>query len=225
MTLLLSTQAFNCVTNYALKKLSLANIDLLKSSFDNLPLDPYLQETYRSRRLSRFKYSDQHFKKIPHACLYQSQNYNPLLGGVIREYAELSESLVQSREFQACILAFFEFCQICSSNNEIGVHQIRTTTSLEQVGEPAPEGIHRDGVQWVGILCIHRQGIKGGETHLCKTNHSSPIFSKVLDPGELLVFNDAEFLHYTTPIEVISAADGIRDVFVFTCPGLLPPKN
>lgn len=225
MTPLLSTQVFNCATNYALEKLNSANNDLLKSSFENLPLDPYLKGSYRFRRLSRFKYLDQHFKKLPHACLYQSQNYNPLLGGVIREYAELSESLALSREFQTSLLTFFEFCRICSSSNEIGVHQIRTTASLKQAGEPAPEGIHRDGVDLVGIFCIHRKGIKGGETHLYRARHEPPIFSKVLNSGELLVFNDAEFLHYTTPIEATSAEDGTRDVFVFTCPGLLPPQS
>jgi len=48
-----------------------------------------------------------------------------------------------------------------------------------------------------------------------------PVFSKVLNPGELLLVNDHEFFHFTSPIKPEIEAQGSRDVFVLTSPSLL----
>ena len=129
--------------------------------------------------------------------------------------------MVELEDFQKILLEFFEFCQLCSTFNEIGVHQIRTITSHQQIGNPAPEGIHRDGVDLVGIFCVNRDKIVGGETHLYTSKDEPPVFKKILNPGEFLVFNDHHFFHFTSSIQVIASDIGIRDVFVFTCPGLV----
>ncbi len=44
---------------------------------------------------------------------------------------------------------------------EMGIHQIRVVASKDEQGEPAPEGIHKDGFDYVGIFCINRDGISG----------------------------------------------------------------
>ena len=38
-------------------------------------------------------------------------------------------------------------------------------------------------------------------------------------------FNDNQFFHYTSAITAMASQSGIRDVFVLTCPGLLPPAG
>lgn len=218
----LKIKDFNCLTSYALEAVTSISVDKLKQFFVDLPVDPFLGDNYRFRCLSHFQVSDDRLVKLPHSRLFQSKEDNPLLGNVVREYPELDDKLIALEDFRRIVLEFFEFCKLCSTYNEIGVHQIRTTTSYQQVGNPAPEGVHRDGVDLVGILCANRERIEGGETRLYKSKNDSPVFTKILNPGELLVFSDRQFFHFTSPIKAIAAEGGVRDAFVFTCPGLIP---
>jgi hypothetical protein len=226
MLTLSQSQHSTCTISYVLECLNSLDADKFTRFFDNLPPDPYLEGNYRFRRFSHFKVSDGRLIQLPHIAFLQSKAYNPLLGDVTREYAELDNELINLKAFQMLVLEFFEFCRRCSSFDEIGVHQIRIRAD-ENLGNPAPEGIHRDGVDLVGIACINREHISGGETHLYQSSHhtqdSQPVFTKILQPGELLVVDDRQFFHFTTPVKAQSPTGGFRDVFVFTCPGL--PHN
>ena len=77
----------------------------------------------------------------------------------------------------------------------------------------------------MGIFCVNRDRVEGGVTSLYKSKNDNPILSKILNPGEFLIFNDNQFFHYTSPIMSMTSQQGIRDVFVLTCPGLLPPAG
>jgi len=137
----------------------------------------------------------------------------------------MDDAVVELEDFQKIVLEFFEFCQMDSTFNEIGVHQIRTTTSNQQIGNPAPEHIHKDGVDLVGIFCVSREKIEGGKTELYKFKDEQPVFTQILNPSEFLVFSDRQFFHFTTPIKVTASGSGTRDVFVLTCPGLRATRN
>lgn len=225
MKTLLNQKSFNCISDYALETINSIKLDQITNFFNNLSGDSYLRQQYRFRRLSRFQIVEDEIIKLPHDYLFQSKQYNPILGDVIREYPELENELIQLEDFQKIIREFYQFCQLCSTHNEIAVHQIRTTASPEYIGEPAPEGIHRDGVDLVGIFCVNRERIEGGITSLYRSKNGSPILAKILNPGEFLIFNDNQFFHYTSAITAIAARSGVRDVFVLTCPGLLPPAG
>ena len=213
-------QNLNFITSYAVEKISSVSVNRVKPFFENLPVDPYLAGSYRFRRFSHVRVLGHRLVKLPHTFFYQSKDYNPLLGNVKREYPELEDELLECDAFKEMILTFFDFCRLCSNSTEIGVHQIRIIADPQQVGNPAPEGIHQDGVDLVGIVCIQRDQIEGGETHLYQTKEGGPIFTKILNPGEMLAIDDREFFNYTTPINAISIENGVRDVFVLTCPGL-----
>ncbi|MBD1909105.1 MULTISPECIES: 2OG-Fe dioxygenase family protein [unclassified Leptolyngbya] len=214
----------NCLVSYILEMMNAIKVEPFELYFDRLPADPYLEGNYRFRRLSHFKILGDRLIQLPHRQLFQSKTYNPILGDVIREYEELEDGLIQQVDFQAVIWEFYQYCQVCSRSNEIAVHQIRTTASLQKLGNPAPEGIHRDGVTLVGIFSVHRQGVEGAETHLYQSKENEPIFSKVLNPGEFLIFKDDQYFHYTSPIKT-TGDKGVRDVFVLTNPGLFPPES
>lgn len=224
MVFLSKPKEFNCLASYVLEMVQTVSVDKIKPFFDQLPVDPYLAGNYRFRRLSHFQMSDHHLVKLPHRRLFQSKDYNPILGDVAREYEELDDRLVELEDFQKIVWEFFQFCQLCTSHNEVAVHQIRTTATSQQLGNPAPEGIHRDGVDLVGIFSVNRMGVEGAETHLYKDKNDSPAFSKILNPGEFLVFRDDQYFHFTSPIKT-TLSEGVRDVFVFTCPGLFPPEG
>lgn len=215
----------NCLASYVLEMLTAIQVETLTPFFDRLPIDPYLADGYRFRRLSHFRVEGDRLIKLPHRRMFQSKSYNPLLGDVIREYDELEDELIELEDFQRLLWEFFQFCQLCSTSTEIAVHQIRTTASSQKAGNPAPEGIHRDGVDLVGIFSVHRQGVHGAETHLYQSKDDLPVFSKVLNPGEFLIFRDEQFFHFTSSIQATTQEPGVRDVFVLTCPGLFPPDD
>ena len=142
-----------------------------------------------------------------------------MLGEVKRDYPELDDAIIELEDFRHLILAFVDTCKLNSTEKiKINVHQFRIICDPSNYGEPAPEGIHRDAVDFVGIFCVKRENIQGGETHLYKSKKANPVFWKIVNPRELLVFDDREFFHFTTPIKSLSEDVGIRDVFVLTSP-------
>lgn len=207
---------------FTLQKANFINLEELQQFFQDLPVDPYIKGSYRRRRLSRFSITDGKVVKLPHGRLFQSKEYNPVVGNIHREFHEIDDALVLHEDFARLLLAFNDACKLYSDSREIGVHQIRTTCSATNFGNPAPEGIHRDGTDLIAIFSIGRHNVKGGETHLYRSKKESPVFNKTLNPGELLLLNDREFFHYTTPVKPLNDdTEGTRDVFVLTCPSLL----
>ncbi len=205
---------------FKLKKVNSINTTDFQPFFENLPIDPYIKGKYRSRRLSRFIVSRDKLVKLPRGYLLQSREYNPLLGGIKREFAELDNALIELDIFKHLIFAFCDSCQL-DREAEIDVHQIRTTCSPNNLGNPAPEGIHRDGSDFIGIFSAGRHNIKGGATHLYAAKKEKPVFNKVLQPGEIILVNEHQFFHFTTPIKPQNPGLGTRDVFVINYPSLI----
>ncbi|MBR8839092.1 MAG: 2OG-Fe dioxygenase family protein [Stigonema ocellatum SAG 48.90 = DSM 106950] len=205
---------------FTLRKVNSIKLEGFKPFFNDMPVDPYIKGNYRYRRISRFSVTGDQLIKLPHGYLIQSKKYNPLVGDIKREFAELDDAMIELEIFKNLVFAFTDSCKL-HPQAEIGVHQIRTSCSLDNSGNPAPEGIHRDGVDFLGIFSVDRDNILGGETHLYTSKEKKPIFSQVLNPGELLLVNDHEFSHFTTPIKSEIDAQGTRDVFVLTSPSLV----
>ncbi|AFZ56424.1 2OG-Fe dioxygenase family protein [Anabaena cylindrica FACHB-243] len=205
---------------FTLRKVNSINTEDFQTFFQNLPVDPYIKGKYRSRRLSRVIISENKLIKLPHGYLFQSRDYNSLLGDIKRDFAELEDALVELDIFKNLVLAFSDACKL-HPEAEIGIHQIRTTCSPGHLGNPAPEGIHQDGSDFIGIFSVARENIQGGETHLYTAKKEKPVFNKILQPGELVVVNDHDFFHFTTPIKSHNPEPGTRDVFVLTSPSLI----
>ncbi|NER92269.1 MAG: 2OG-Fe dioxygenase family protein [Symploca sp. SIO1B1] len=208
-----------CWKNYHLDRVEEKCLQNLQNKFDSLPLDRYIKGSYRYRRFSRFSVSGSNITRLPHANFYQNLNDNKLLGGIQRSYQELKQDLVRERDFVSLLIKFSSYCQTQSDiqSMEIGVHQIRITCSSGQSGNPTPEGIHRDGVDTIGILCVNQHEIKGGITSLFYPDKESLTFKSKLNPGELLIVNDKQLWHYTSPITPVTLSDpGFRDVLVMT---------
>ena len=206
--------------SFGLEKISSIKLEGFKRFFTELPVDPYLKGGYRLRRLSHFQISGDKLIKLPHGYLFQSKDYNPVAGDIKREFEELDDALIALDEFKKLVFEFSNHCKL-QSVASIGVHQIRTTCSPKNFGNPAPEGIHRDGCDFVGIFSVDRQNIQGGATHLYPAKKEKPVFKKILNPGELLLVNDNDYFHFTTPIKPLLENQGIRDVFVLTSPSLI----
>ncbi|AFY36875.1 Protein of unknown function DUF2257 [[Leptolyngbya] sp. PCC 7376] len=217
------TQNFNCKTDYAIESLNAIDLAKFEPFFENLPVDPYLERGYRCRRFSRVQVLGDRLYPLAPNYFSQGQDGNSLLGGAVREYAELEPELFTLPDFQKLVLEFFDFARLCSGSSEVGIHQIRTVATSGQPAQPCPEGIHQDGGETMGIFCLSRQNVDGAKTSLYTSPESKPIITKILNPGEFLVISDRRYFHYTSPFFVDDAerGTGIRDVFVFTSPGLV----
>ena len=202
--------------DYKLQRLSSLRFAAFDPYFLNLPLDPYIQGKFRRRRFSRFQGAPEDLKRLEHKYFEQSAAVNKLAGGVKRDFAELEDQLVGLAEWRTLIARFVDFCKIDPTTTEIGIHQIRIVAAPNMVGEPAPEGIHQDGFDFVGIFCIKRENLIGAETHLYESPSGPPIFAKELQPGEFVLVNDRRLYHFTSGIRPAGSGDGMRDVFVMT---------
>jgi hypothetical protein len=202
--------------DYKLQRISNLRFGAFHRYFENLPLDPYIQGKFRLRRFSRFQGPPEDLKRLEHKYFEQSTAVNKLAGGVKRDFAELEDQLTALADFQMLVARFVDFSKIEPATTEIGVHQIRIVAKPDMMGEPAPEGIHLDGFDFVGIFCIKRENLIGAETHLYESPTSPPIFAKELQPGEFVLVNDRRLYHFTSATRPAGPGDGVRDVFVMT---------
>lgn len=204
---------------YSIQRLGAVRTDNLRRFFSDLPLDPFLKEKCRFRRFSRYAIEAPNLARLGHKVFVQSIKHNKLLGAVERDYMELDESLSATEDFRNLIFSFVEACHAPPAESEIGVHQIRIASTLEIAGKPSPEGIHEDGFDYVGIFCADRYNVSGGETCLYRPGEAEPLYCHMLEPGELLVFDDKRLMHCTSPIYALSSEGGVRDVFILTLSG------
>jgi hypothetical protein len=96
----------------------------------------------------------------------------------------------------------------------VEAHQFRIDTS-DGIGRPTPEGAHRDGVDFVAVFLLGREGIKGGETRVFEAAGPDGQRFTLLEPWSLLLLDDARVIHESTPIQPL-AATGHRDTLVLT---------
>lgn len=193
------------------------DFSVLTPYFEQLPIDPYVPGGYRHHAVSCFKYIDRnHWQKQAHKYIYQDYETNPVAGGVKREYPSVSDQLIAEPTLK---LALQQFCDVIDATpgTLVDIHMLRTVTTHEQLGEAAPEGIHRDAVNHVGIFCINRHKVSAGETHLYtdKAGARPPVLRKILEPSEMLIIDDKEVFHFTDLVKPTNN-EGYRDVFVFT---------
>jgi hypothetical protein len=96
----------------------------------------------------------------------------------------------------------------------IEAHQFRIDTAAG-IGRPTPEGAHRDGVDYVAIMLVQRQHIRGGETRVFQADGPQGVRFTMMQPWSLLLLDDARVIHETTPIQS-AGQSGIRDTLVLT---------
>lgn len=142
-----------------------------------------------------------------------------MFANVPRVFPELDHAMTQLPAFKAIVRAYVAATGV-PEGTRIDAHAIRTVAQPGAPGDPAPEGIHRDGRALVGIFCCARTRLSGGvtELHSCLAGDETPLFRAPLLPGEGVLVNDRlgeGVFHYTGPIEAAEPpADGHRDVIV-----------
>ncbi len=197
--------------------------EALVPSWNRLPPDAHLKDGghYRQRRHSCFvqDLSTGELTQTPHRAHWQPTDYNALHGGFERWF-EPVETLTASDTSWVSLLSGLGqlFAQVRPGAHWfIEAHQFRIDTA-GGVGRPTPEGAHRDGVDFVVVMLVGRQGVKGGETRVFDANGPHGLRFVMQEPLTTLLLDDARVIHETTPIlpADTAAGNGHRDTLVLT---------
>ena len=159
----------------------------------------------------------------PHQPHYQSRDYNPLNGGIERWFEPVVEPIGSHPAMRAILMTcrdLFDGLTPAATRPaawHVEVHQFRIEARAGQTGQPTPEGMHRDGVDWVLVLLVNRVNIASGETTIADLA-KSPLGSFTLtDPLDAAVTDDNRVFHGVTPVTPLDPArPGYRDVLVVT---------
>ncbi len=99
----------------------------------------------------------------------------------------------------------------------IHAHQMFAYADLMSPGDNAPEGMHRDGADFiVSALVIERAGIEGGRSIVYAPDQTTEILSPILHPGEFLFQDDRSLYHDVTKISEdpdVPPEHGSRSIF------------
>ena len=204
---------------------TLAGLDALRPSWDDLRPDAYLRDggSYRRRRHSCFIAEDGALRQVPHRAHWQSQDYNALHGGMRRWFEPIEPDVVADPVWTRLLLALGECFARCrpAPRWHVEAHQFRIDTA-DGIGRPTPEGAHRDGVDFVAVILVGRHAIRGGETRVFDANGTAGQRFTLAEPWSMLLLDDTRIIHETTPIQPDEApaqtdtGDHHRDTLVLT---------
>jgi 2OG-Fe dioxygenase len=82
----------------------------------------------------------------------------------------------------------------------VELHQFRIEASAGQVGEPTPEGLHRDGVDWVLVALVNRTNVESGVTSIYGMDHRHLGDFTLTDPLDAVFLRDNRVFHGVTTI-------------------------
>jgi hypothetical protein len=201
---------------------SLADWPAFADSWNDLRLDTYMADGGRYRRRRYAVYAarpDAPIIRRPHQAHYQTLDYNPLNGGVARWFEPIGA--VGDGPSLTTILAFCRgaFGALAPETRawHIEVHQFRIEAHPEKAGLPTPEGLHRDGVDYVLVLLIKRHNIVQGTTSIHALDQRLLGSFTLTDPFDAALVNDARVYHGVTPVQPLDpAGEAYRDVLVVT---------
>jgi hypothetical protein len=157
---------------------------------------------------------------LPHQPHYQSTDYNRLQGGLQRWFEPVEAAVADSAWLNALVQfghRFFADVSSLATDLLIEIHQFRIEARPGQPGEPTPEGIHRDGVDWVFVVLIDRVNIESGTTTIHAPD-GSPLGAFTLSHALDAVFvDDRRVMHGVTPVQPTDPSlPAYRDVLVIT---------
>jgi len=193
------------------------------ASWNDLGPDTYLAARGRQRRRRHAVYAADasgEIRREPHQPHYQSLTYNTLQGDIQRWFDPVQQAIAEGPSLRR-ILAFsrelFGTLAPATRHWHIEVHQFRIEARAGEAGEPTPEGVHRDGVDYVLVLLIDRANIESGTTTIHAhdgTLLGSFTLTHALDAA---LVDDARVYHGVTAVTPLDPKHPAhRDVLVVT---------
>ena len=190
-------------------------------SWDDLGLDTYMADggRYRKRRHAAFAVSAAGVQRKPAQPHYQSRDFNALNGGIARWFDPVTPTAADGPAFQAIVRmchALFDGLTPASAWH-VEAHQFRIEARPGQAGQPTPEGMHQDGVDWVLVLMIGRVNIASGTTSIHGLDRGLLGSFTLEAPMDAALVDDHRVFHGVTPVQPLDASQPAhRDVLVLT---------
>jgi hypothetical protein len=193
-------------------------------SWNHLELDTYMADggRYRRRRHATYAANPQGpIVRQPHQPHFQAIDYNPLNGGTARWFVPIDPE-IGGGSTMTTILGFcralFESLSSTTPAWHIETHQFRIEARSAEQGRPTPEGLHRDGVDYVLVLLVSRRNIASGVTSINRLDGRPLGHFTLTDPLDSALVDDTRVVHGVTPVEPIDPSlPAYRDVLVVTC--------
>ena len=200
------------------------------ASWDALELDEHMADggRYRRRRHAVFAAGPEGaVQRQPHQPHYQGLDYNPLNGGIARWFAPITPEIGSGHS----LTTILDFCRALfsrlgpSTSGEaphisrwkIEVHQFRIEALPGSEGLPTPEGMHRDGVDFVLVLLVNRANIASGTTSIHAPDGRELGRFTLTHPLDAALVDDSRVAHGVTPVNALDpASPAYRDVLVVT---------
>lgn len=192
-------------------------------SWNDLALDTHLPDGHRYRRRRHATLSaragETAFRVEAHQPHYQAREYNALVGGIERWFEPIRPEILAGESFGSIIA----FCLALygplrpAARWHIECHQFRIEARPEAAGLPTPEGIHRDGVDYVLVLLVNRTNIESGTTTVHAPDGRSLGEFTLSTPLDAALVDDARVMHGVTAVHPVDPArPAYRDVLVVT---------
>jgi hypothetical protein len=194
-------------------------------SWNDLGMDTYMADggRYRRRRHAAFSVDAQVIRRKPHQPHYQSRDYNPLNGGLARWFEPVKPAIGEHPAMRAILRTCFAIFNACTPAAtrpaawHVETHQFRIEARPDEAGQPTPEGLHRDGVDWVLVLLVRRRNVASGETTIHDLQKRRLGSFTLTEPMEAALVDDGRVYHGVTAISPLDAgAPAYRDVLVAT---------
>jgi hypothetical protein len=192
-------------------------------SWDRLQHDTYMADDakYRRRRHANFRFEAENgIQRGAHRAHFQSPEYNRLHGGIARWFEPVEESIGAGASLQT-ILCYagnvFGTLSPQTPSWDVEVHQFRIEASGRRAGRPTPEGMHRDGVDYVLVLLIRRSNIESGTTEIQSLDGQTLGGFTLTHSFDAALVEDARVYHGVTAVTPIDPSQpAFRDVLVAT---------
>ncbi|MFZ5781804.1 MAG: 2OG-Fe dioxygenase family protein [Pseudomonadota bacterium] len=202
---------------------SLADWPAFAESWNDLAVDTYMADggRYRRRRFGVWRTGRQGaIERGAHQAHFQTLDYNTLNGGIDRWFEPITDAIGGGSTMRTVL----EYCRALfgrlapeTDRWHVEAHQFRIEARPEELGKPTPEGMHRDGVDFVLVLLVSRRNIKSGTTTVHDLDKRTLGSFTLTDPLDAAIVDDARCYHGVTPVEPENPAQpAYRDVLVVT---------
>jgi hypothetical protein len=192
-------------------------------SWEHLGPDPYLARTGRARRRRHAVFSavrDGAIVREPNQPHFQSTTYNALQGDIERWFEPVTDAVAEG----ACLTTILRYCVgfFGSLARDVArwrleVHQFRIEARPGEAGEPTPEGVHRDGVDYVLVLMVDRRNIESGTTTIHLSDGTELGSFTLTEAFDAALVDDARVFHGVTAVTALDPTQPAhRDVLVVT---------
>jgi len=191
------------------------------SYWPRLTPDRYMGDggTYRLRRYGAFDSPAGSVRRLlPHGPYEQPKYINSLNGGIARIFDPLESTFVSERLLNRLLdwlTILYDQCEGSPQHWNIRLHPYRILAKQNEQGNPTPEGLHRDGVDYIVSMMISRRNVIGGETTITDNNMQALWQRTLQNPLDIMIGKDAHIMHMVSPVEPNDTdQEAFRDVLV-----------